>query len=464
MLKKLPGPPRAPNCFFSSHVSGGTSHVSLMVPKWMQCQRANRRNLRRKHFHLALGTAAGPTMAPVKISHVVSFSSQDPKYPVENLLNSDSQRGPWLSCPRDKSGQLKVELQLERAVPIGYIDVGNCGCAFLQIDVGRSSWSLDTPFVTLLPATMLMSLADSKQGKNRSGVRMFKDDDFLAPASGESWDRLRLTCSQPFTRHESFGLAFLRVCSSLDSLDDPVMDPSAPVSPVLSQSSNASESGPSPWMANPSIRRTFFPEPQTSTKEISELRNILKQLQPGTLGRSARMVLSAARRAPPASGASLKNNPAEPGPSHPDSAEPRLEEQNSENDVGKMKRRKVQARRPLSYSNSQPNRRARAKTGQREHHQPQARASGVQDSGECPICAGSFSVEILPQHAATCGETSPPHLASPSSSPPSSPSVLWVSSESSSPISWVQCPICQLPFPAGEVEEHASMCGEVPEA
>ncbi|XP_005867193.1 PREDICTED: short transient receptor potential channel 2 [Myotis brandtii] len=405
-------------------------------------------------------------MAPVKISHVVSFSSQDPKYPVENLLNPDRQRGPWLSCPQDKSGQLKVELQLERAVPIGYIDVGNCGCAFLQIDVGRSSWSLDRPFVTLLPATMLMSLADSKQGKNRSGVRMFKDDDFLAPASGESWDRLRLTCSQPFTRHQSFGLAFLRVCSSLDSLDDPVVDPSAPVSSGLSQdSSNASESSPSPWMANPSIRRTFFPDPQTSTKEISDLRNILEQLQPGTLGRSARMVLSAARRASPASVASPKNSPSGPGPSHPDSAEPRPEEQNSESDVGKTKRQKVQARRPLSNSNSQPNRRGRAKAGRREPQRLQAQTSSVQESGECPICAGSFSVEILPQHAATCGETSPPHLASPSSSPPSSPSVLWVSSsESSSPMSWIQCPICQLQFSAGEVEEHASMCGEAPQA
>ncbi|XP_023592262.1 protein XNDC1N [Trichechus manatus latirostris] len=261
-------------------------------------------------------------MAPVKISHVVSFSSQDPKYPVENLLNPDSQRGPWLSCPQDKSGQLKVELQLERAVPIGYIDVGNCGCAFLQIDVGRSSWSLDRAFVTLLPATMLMSLADSKQGKNRSGVRMFKDDDFLAPASGESWDRLRLTCSQPFTRHQSFGLAFLRVRSSLDSLEDPMTGPSALVSSGLSQgSSDAQESGPSPWMANPSIRRTFFPDPQTSTKEISELKNFLKQLQPGILGRSARMVLSAAHRAPPASVADPRNNHAEPGHSHPDGSD-----------------------------------------------------------------------------------------------------------------------------------------------
>ncbi|KAM9079718.1 protein XNDC1N isoform 3-T4 [Megaptera novaeangliae] len=174
-------------------------------------------------------------MAPVTISHVVSFSSQDPKYPVENLLNPASQRRPWLSCPQDKSGQLKVELQVERAVPIGYIDVGNCGRAFPQIDVGRSSWSLDRPFVTLLPAAMLMSLADSKQGKNRSGNRMFKDDDFLAPASGESWDQLHLTCSQPFTHHQSFGLAFLWVCSSLDTLDDPVVGPSAPVSLGLSQ-------------------------------------------------------------------------------------------------------------------------------------------------------------------------------------------------------------------------------------
>ncbi|XP_040613482.1 putative short transient receptor potential channel 2-like protein isoform X2 [Mesocricetus auratus] len=303
-------------------------------------------------------------MAPVKISHVVSFSSQDPKYPVENLLNPDSHRGPWLSCPRDKSGQLRVELQLERVVPISYIDVGNCGCAFLQIDVGRSSWPLDRPFVTLLPATMLMSLADSKEGKNRSGVRMFKDGDFLTPASGESWDRLRLTCSQPFTRHQSFGLAFLRVRSSLDHSAGPVMDLSAPGGSGLNQSglslflnihlpfgvwgievsfehntldlwnkplfllllgrdssSDTLESDPKPWLTNPSIQRTFFPGPQTSTKEISELKGMLKQLQPGPLGRAARMVLSAAHKAPPASVVSPKNSYGEPSPSHPKSAD-----------------------------------------------------------------------------------------------------------------------------------------------
>lgn len=48
---------------------------------------------------------------------------QDPKYPAENLLSEDGVR-PWLGCPKEHSRQLSVELQLERASPIGYVDVG----------------------------------------------------------------------------------------------------------------------------------------------------------------------------------------------------------------------------------------------------------------------------------------------------------------------------------------------------
>uniref|UniRef100_A0A8C0DWQ8 Uncharacterized protein n=1 Tax=Balaenoptera musculus TaxID=9771 RepID=A0A8C0DWQ8_BALMU len=189
-----------------------------------------------------------------------------------------------------------------------------------------------------------------------------------------------------------------------------------------------------------------------TTKEISELRNILKQLQPGTSGCSACMVLSAAPKAPPARVVSPKHNHAEPGPGHRDSTGP----------LANSWSLTILSHRPVFNSNSRPKQRGLAKAGQREHQQPQARSSGVQDSRQCPICAGSFSIVMLPQHATTCGETSPPPQASPSSSPSSSPSVLWVSSpESSPPISWVQCPICQLLFSAGEIEEHVSMCGEV---
>ncbi|KAK7807141.1 hypothetical protein U0070_018132, partial [Myodes glareolus] len=210
----------------------------------------------------------------------------DPKYPVENLLNPDSHKGPWLSCLQDKSGQLKAELQLERVVPISYIDVGNCGCAFLQIDVGRSSWPPDRPFVTLLPATMLMSPTESKEEKNRCG---------------------------------SFGLTFLRVRSSVDPATEPVIDPFAPGGSGLNRSSSDMlDSDPRPWLANPSIRRTFFPEPHTSTEDIPDLKGLLRQLQPGPPGRAARMLLSAAQKAP---AASVVRSRGEPGPRHPKSAD-----------------------------------------------------------------------------------------------------------------------------------------------
>lgn len=45
--------------------------------------------------------------------------------------------------------------------------------------------------------------------------------DFLAPAASESWDRLRVTCSQPFNHRQPFGLMFLRVRSLLEPGEDP---------------------------------------------------------------------------------------------------------------------------------------------------------------------------------------------------------------------------------------------------
>uniref|UniRef100_A0A8D0LCF9 XRCC1 N-terminal domain containing 1, N-terminal like n=1 Tax=Sphenodon punctatus TaxID=8508 RepID=A0A8D0LCF9_SPHPU len=190
-------------------------------------------------------------MAPVKINHIVSFSSQDPRYPVENLLHDDPLQ-PWLSCPQDRSRHLKVELQLERAAPIGYVDIGNHGSAFLQIEVGRSSWPLEQPYVTLVPTATLMTPTDAKLGKNRSGVRMFKEGDFLASARDEKWDRLRLTCSQPFNKHAQFGLSFLRIRTPPDVGDSQAA--ASPLSPSLPYPQPDAEPAGSPWLSNPAFR------------------------------------------------------------------------------------------------------------------------------------------------------------------------------------------------------------------
>ncbi|XP_074672697.1 protein XNDC1N isoform X2 [Strix aluco] len=380
-------------------------------------------------------------MAPVKISFVVSFSSQDPRYPVENLLREDGPR-PWLSCPQDRSRHLRAELQLERASPIGYVDIGNCGCAFLQIEVGRSSWPLDRPYLTLVPSVALMTPADSKLDRNRCGVRMFKEADFLALAVGQKWDRLRLTCSQPFSKHSQFGLSFIRVRTPLD--------PQHPQPPQ--QGLEDAEPVDSPWHASPAFCRTFFPESHSSSREEEQLKSRLQQLEPGAqsparLSRPARMVLSAARSrasrpktgtATPGGDTELPvedpGGPAVPGPAWDVPAAPL------------RARRRPHSRQRAPSPAGRAGGRARARR-QREGRGRRGDSGG--DVGVCPICSGRFSLDLLPVHASRCGEEDPP--------------TVWPSSPlpgPSSPPAWVSCPICELPFGAAEVERHASTCGE----
>ncbi|NWZ41986.1 XRCC1 protein, partial [Brachypodius atriceps] len=219
-------------------------------------------------------------MAPIKISYVVSFSSQDPKYPAENLLSDDGIQ-PWLGCPKDRRRQLSVELQLERASPIGYVDVGNHGCAFLQIEVGRSSWPRDQPYLTLVPTVTLMTPADSKLDQNRCGVRMFKESDFSELTVGQKWDRVRLTCSQPFSPCSRFGLSFIRLRTPQEQGPDP----------------------PQPSLEAVGVSHTSvltLPIPRRSREE-EQLRSCLWKLEgaacsPAHLSRSAQMVLLAARK------------------------------------------------------------------------------------------------------------------------------------------------------------------------
>ncbi|NWS63707.1 XRCC1 protein, partial [Chunga burmeisteri] len=367
-------------------------------------------------------------MAPVKISYVVSFSSQDPKYPVENLLLEDGLR-PWLGCPQDRSRQLRVELQLERASPIGYVDIGNCGCAFLQIEVGRSSWPLDRPYLTLVPSVTLMTPDDSKLDQNRCGVRMFKEADFLEPAVGQKWDRLRLTCSQPFSKHGQFGLSFIRVRTPLD--------PEHPQPPPPSQQGLVSTSH--------------------ASMEEEQLKTRLQQLEPSAwsparLSRPARMVLSAAQsRAlrPRAGTGAPRGDPEllaeEPGgPAVP--GEPELPVAS----VGH-----IAVQRAFMDLVRAPQNRPKGSSGTLPSHglpepcaHPNTREPGTTVSP--PLSAGRFSLDLLPAHASRCGEEDL------DAAWPSSPLA------EASPDAWVFCPICKLPFGAAEVEWHASTCGEQP--
>ncbi|NXE57455.1 TRPC2 protein, partial [Casuarius casuarius] len=395
-------------------------------------------------------------MAPVKISYVVSFSSQDPRYPAENLLRDDGLR-PWLSCPQDRSRQLTVELQLERASPIGYVDVGNCGCAFLQIDAGRSSWPLKQPYVTLLPSVALMTPADSKLGRNRCGVRMFKEADFLAPAAGQKWDRLRLVCSQPFGKRSPFGLSFLRVRTPPDTQHSPPPPPQ--------------QQGPHPpGRDGAGVVGADGLSVSRSSREEEQLKSRLQQLEPGPqprawsparLSRPARMVLSAAQsRAlkPGASAGSLGSSQEQPAedPGGPAASGSAQEAPAAPKRARRTPAKRQSARSPAGRSLPAPSRPSRAggrARGRRGRPARSGESSGESPHGEvgtCPICSGCFSVELLPAHASSCGEED------------AVPEAAWASSPwgDASPEAGVSCPICELRFSPAEVERHASTCGE----
>ncbi|KAI8520364.1 xrcc1 N terminal domain [Branchiostoma belcheri] len=151
-------------------------------------------------------------MAPVVVKCVVSYSSQDPVHKLDNLLTAQGGNWKrWLCASDDRSGVMEAELQLDRAYHIGYVDIGNCGSAYMELLVGRSSWPRSREYVTLLPATMFMNPMESRAGKNKMVVRMFNESLLSEEGRSEMWDRVRIICRQPFRKDLQFGLSFLRL-------------------------------------------------------------------------------------------------------------------------------------------------------------------------------------------------------------------------------------------------------------
>ncbi|XP_067084731.1 short transient receptor potential channel 2 [Osmerus mordax] len=339
-------------------------------------------------------------MAPVKIKHVVSFTSQDPKSTVGNLFGEDAGTRSWLCNPQDHSGVLKAELQLEHITCIRYIDVGNCGSAFIQIDVGRSSWSQDHPYTTLLPTTTLMSPAESRQGSVRTGVRMFKKGDFLSESAEDSWDRVRVTCSQPFNRRSQFGLSFLRIRNAQGEND---------CVPTQQKALEGHSPGVAQWLSSPAVQKTFFREKSRKDFPMASV----------GLSRTARMVLSAASRHPAPK--SLSNALSSP-------------------------------------PNTRTSPSAKADTSTPSTAEEDVLTSNIHPHTDiettCPICGEMFTAEYLPLHASSCQETDAVHPGIASSLPlsPDPPS---------SPEDMFPCPLCSFRFPASRIQLHASTCEEL---
>ncbi|CAH1389339.1 unnamed protein product [Nezara viridula] len=149
-------------------------------------------------------------MSLVKFERIVSVSSEDPSFPAENLLKSNYNDKKW-KCKLPGEKQISVVLQMDSAVTISAIDIGNYGSAFIEVFVGKSSNPDD--FKVLIVASSLMTLQEAKLGENISNVRFFKEDSLAKPVSVEKWDRIKLVCSQPYNKFIQYGLSFVVVHS-----------------------------------------------------------------------------------------------------------------------------------------------------------------------------------------------------------------------------------------------------------
>ncbi|XP_062032882.1 DNA repair protein XRCC1 [Lepus europaeus] len=154
-------------------------------------------------------------MPEIRLRHVVSCSSQDSTHCAENLLKADTYRK-WRAA---KAGEktISVVLQFEKEEQIHSVDIGNDGSAFVEVLVGSSAAGAgEQDYEVLLVTSSFMSPSESRSGSNPNRVRMFGPDKLVRAAAQKRWDRVRIVCSQPYSKDTPYGLSFVRFHSPPD--------------------------------------------------------------------------------------------------------------------------------------------------------------------------------------------------------------------------------------------------------
>uniref|UniRef100_A0A8C2ZXU9 DNA repair protein XRCC1 n=1 Tax=Cyclopterus lumpus TaxID=8103 RepID=A0A8C2ZXU9_CYCLU len=158
-------------------------------------------------------------MPEIQLKHVVSCSTEDTTHKADNLLISDTYRK-WKAA-RDGEKQISVILQFEKQEQVHSIDIGNEGSAFIEVLVGNSSAVRDQDYEVLLVTSSFMSPTESRNGTNMNRVRFFAPHQLQKSSAQEKWDRVKIVCSQPYSKNIAYGLAFVKFHSPPDKNDPP---------------------------------------------------------------------------------------------------------------------------------------------------------------------------------------------------------------------------------------------------
>ena len=180
-------------------------------------------------------------MAPIKLTSVVSCSTQDKVACAKNLLYSDSFKK-WAT---EKPGLAKasVILQLESEQQITGIDIGNNGSAFVEVLVANSA--NDTEFENLIVMSSFMTPSESRAQTNRFKIRMFGKEELCKQTADKKWDRIKIVCTQPYNKNTGYGLSVVTVQGVNKPLSKVAAAPLKVMDPV-SRPSVASSAAKSP--------------------------------------------------------------------------------------------------------------------------------------------------------------------------------------------------------------------------
>ncbi|KAM6910777.1 DNA repair protein XRCC1 [Xenentodon cancila] len=203
-------------------------------------------------------------MPEIKLQHVVSCSTEDSTHRADNLLSSDTYRKWRAARPGEK--QTSVILQFEKEEQVHSIDIGNEGSAFIEVLVGNSSASKEQDYEVLLVTSSFMSPTESRNGSNMNRVRFFGPSQLQKSPAQEKWDRVKIVCSQPYSKNIAYGLAFVKFHSPPDKNDPPTSPPKLTKLGQFKMKDDSPSSGSSLQPGSLFFSRENTTKPSTSVK------------------------------------------------------------------------------------------------------------------------------------------------------------------------------------------------------
>ncbi|XP_055603108.1 DNA repair protein XRCC1 [Uranotaenia lowii] len=147
---------------------------------------------------------------PIAIQAVENFSSEDPNFPANNLLQAKDVRKWKCREPGEKSAY--VVLRLEKPININGIDIGNEHSAFIEVLVARSGPS-QPEFREIMLTSSFMSPIESRNSENPNRVRCFSMSALIESVAKDRWDLVKIICTQPFNSRVQYGVSFVKLHS-----------------------------------------------------------------------------------------------------------------------------------------------------------------------------------------------------------------------------------------------------------